>query len=80
MTLERAKEIAEKVVSQLSPYCERIEIAGSVRREKPFPKDVEIVCIPRGKDYANFKRVIDGWTKIRGEATGKNTQRKGEDQ
>ena len=39
--------IAERVVEALRPYCERIAIAGSLRREKPMVGDIEIVAIPR---------------------------------
>jgi DNA polymerase/3'-5' exonuclease PolX len=46
MKLEQIKIIAEEVKSTLAPYCKRIEIAGSIRREKPECKDIEIVCIP----------------------------------
>jgi len=35
MELEKAKSIAERVKHDLAPYCKRIEIAGSIRREKP---------------------------------------------
>lgn len=33
-------------MEKLSPYCERISIAGSVRRMKPEVHDIEIVAIP----------------------------------
>jgi DNA polymerase/3'-5' exonuclease PolX len=52
MELKRAREIAEKLVEKLAPYCERIEIAGSIRREKAEVKDIEIVAIP--KDELDF--------------------------
>ena len=39
--------IAERIVEALRPYCERIELAGSLRRERPLVGDVEIVAIPR---------------------------------
>lgn len=39
-------ELACSLKSHLAPGCERIEIAGSIRRGKPNPKDIEIVCIP----------------------------------
>ena len=44
--LEIAQEIAAEVVELLSPSCERIEIAGSIRREAPKVGDIEIVAIP----------------------------------
>ena len=46
MELERAKAIAEVVVKQLSPYCQRIEVAGSVRRKKPWVNDIDFVLVP----------------------------------
>jgi len=47
MKWQQAWEIGMEVVEALSPACDRIMIAGSVRRGKPEPKDVEIVYIPR---------------------------------
>lgn len=38
MKHEQALKIAEKVKALLSPHCERIEIAGSIRRKKPEVK------------------------------------------
>ena len=42
-----ALTIAERVRGELAPFCEKIEIAGSVRRCRPEVKDIEIVCVPR---------------------------------
>ncbi len=44
--LQTAKAMSHKAATILAPYCERIEIAGSIRREKPYVKDIEIVCVP----------------------------------
>jgi DNA polymerase/3'-5' exonuclease PolX len=41
-----AKAIAMDVVGTISDSCERIEIAGSIRRRKPLVKDIEIVFVP----------------------------------
>lgn len=46
MPLRTAQGYATKIVEWLAPYCERIEIAGSVRRERPFCNDIDVVCIP----------------------------------
>lgn len=47
MELQKAKSIADGLLKDLLPFCERAEIAGSVRRKKPEVKDIEIVCIPK---------------------------------
>lgn len=46
MTHSTALNIANELIAVIKPYCLRIEIAGSVRREKEFCKDIEIVLIP----------------------------------
>lgn len=43
----RARPVAEQIMGHLRPACWRIEIAGSLRREKPTVGDIEIVCVPR---------------------------------
>lgn len=43
----KAKRIADKIVRLLSPDCDIIHIAGSIRRKKPDVKDIEIVCLPK---------------------------------
>jgi len=47
MQLQETERIARDLLLTLAPYCERIEIAGSVRRRKPQVKDLEIVYISR---------------------------------
>jgi DNA polymerase/3'-5' exonuclease PolX len=44
---EDALPIAEALVAEMRPYCERIEIAGSLRRRKAEVRDIELVAIPR---------------------------------
>lgn len=44
-----AKRIADRVVALLDPHCSLIHIAGSIRREKPEVKDIEILCLPKVK-------------------------------
>ena len=47
MKLNQAMMIANKYLQKLQPFCERIEIAGSIRREKSEVKDIELICIPK---------------------------------
>ena len=79
MIYEQALEIAEKVKARLAPHCDRIEIAGSIRRKKPFVKEIEIVAIPKPYDIGLFESgiatVVNQWPKVRGELPCKYTQR-----
>lgn len=47
MKLEQAKRYASKITEWIAPYCHRIEVAGSVRRESADCNDIGIVCIPK---------------------------------
>lgn len=73
MKLKDANLIAEKYLAILKPFCKRIEIAGSIRREKPEVKDIELVAIP--SDISGFVEQVRRWRKIKGEPSGKYTQR-----
>jgi DNA polymerase/3'-5' exonuclease PolX len=79
MQLDKALEIAERTKELLAPYCERIEIAGSIRRKKPQVKDIELVAIPKPYDVGLFESgiatVVNQWEKVRGELPCKYTQR-----
>lgn len=75
MRYQDIKIIADKIVSELNPYCERCEIAGSIRRKKPDCKDIEVVIIPRQKDLNKLSDVVNSWHKVKGDITGKYTQR-----
>lgn len=44
--LADARRVIGDLIEILRPFCERIEIAGSVRRGKPEVKDAEVVIIP----------------------------------
>ncbi len=46
MELAQAQKIAAEVVKRLSPYCKKIEVAGSIRRRKPWVKDIDLVLVP----------------------------------
>jgi len=62
MNYGKALPIAEKFKDAISPYCDRVEIAGSVRRHRADVGDIEIVCIPKFETY----EVSDGlFTKLK---------------
>lgn len=47
MRLEIAESVAQTIAKLLEPYCEKIQIAGSIRRRKPACHDIDIVLIPK---------------------------------
>jgi DNA polymerase/3'-5' exonuclease PolX len=46
MDLKQASELSNEIVETLAPHCKQIMVCGSIRREKPFPGDIDIVLIP----------------------------------
>ena len=46
LKLVEAQGLAKEVITILSPFCKRIEVAGSIRRRKAEVHDVDIVLIP----------------------------------
>lgn len=88
MELSSARYIAQGCVAKLKPCCDRIMIAGSVRRQMKECSDIDLVVVPHrdkkvdmfgdpaGEEVAmEFIHTVNQWTKIKGEATGKYTQR-----
>ena len=63
MDLQRAEKIASEVIKRLSPYCQRIEVAGSIRRRKEWVNDVDLVLIPL--DLWNLHHEIMGLGQVR---------------
>ena len=73
MELTKASEIVKKIEVELKPFCDRIQIAGSIRRQKANVKDIEIVAIPN--DRFQLGLIVNRWKKIRGDVGGKYLQR-----
>jgi len=44
---EVARTVAQKIVEELRPACDRIEIAGSLRRGNPAVHDIDLVLLPK---------------------------------
>ena len=42
--------LAKRIVKSLKPYCKKVQIAGSIRREEKNPGDIDIVLIPKDKE------------------------------
>ena len=46
MELDEARELARQIVKEILPHCQRVEVAGSIRRRKSEINDVDLVLIP----------------------------------
>lgn len=46
MNVEDAQKIADEVVGKLNPYCSRIQVVGSIRRQRADIRDIDILLIP----------------------------------
>ena len=69
MERRSAKALADGFLRDLQGYCERIEIAGSIRRGKEMVGDIEIVAMPRlGADL--FGEVNGGFCALDGALDG----------
>jgi DNA polymerase/3'-5' exonuclease PolX len=44
--LADAQVYADQLLALMQPFCERIMIAGSIRRKKETVKDIEIIAVP----------------------------------
>ena len=43
--------MAKKIIGEIKPLCSRIEIAGSIRRKKQNPHDIDIVLVAKSEKY-----------------------------
>ena len=59
MELQKAKAIAEELKALLEPVCQRVEIAGSIRRQKPEVGDIELLVIPKHGGLAGEVDLLD---------------------
>ncbi|MCX6750701.1 MAG: hypothetical protein NTZ83_04545 [Candidatus Pacearchaeota archaeon] len=41
--------LSKRIYKELKPFCKRIEITGSIRREEKHPFDIDIVLIPKDR-------------------------------
>ena len=46
ISIQDAQPLVKNIIMQLAPFCQRIEAAGSYRRQKPELGDIEIVAVP----------------------------------
>lgn len=58
MNLDRAEALATRVKARLAPHCERIEIAGSIRRRREWVNDIDLVILPRAGERETIQAQI----------------------
>lgn len=47
---DRVLKLAYELEKKLKPFCKKIKIAGSIRRENKKPRDIDFVLIPKNKE------------------------------
>src|SRR3990172_2758817 len=55
MELEFAKKLAAELIAELTPVTTRIEVAGSIRRQRPTVRDIDLVLIPSNQGLRDTK-------------------------
>ena len=60
LSLDDAHTQAVLILDALAPSCARLEIAGSIRRQRPYIGDVELVAIP------HYDPLIDMFSEVYG--------------
>lgn len=72
LPLAKMRPLAEKVRETVAKYCTAVEIAGSIRRERPMCGDIDLVCLPkRNADMFLLARELagrDGYIVTNGQA------------
>lgn len=54
MNLKEAQKIAVETCYKLQPYCDKINIAGSIRRGKADVKGIEIICVAKKQEVKDI--------------------------
>jgi DNA polymerase/3'-5' exonuclease PolX len=62
--LAEMQKRAAEIVELITPFCEKVEIAGSIRRQKATVSDIEIIYIPKYEDESRFSLFNDKQQKL----------------
>ena len=75
MEYKKIKAIADKYFLDIEPYILKGMIAGSIRRKKSEPNDIEFVVLINPEKKDEFVETVEQWEKVRGSPKGRYTQR-----
>jgi len=62
LALAHARQLADRLLGQLAPVCERIEIAGSIRRGQREVHDIELIAISQRAQHGGQLDLFGGVT------------------
>ena len=57
--LAKAEHVANELRDLLESACIRIAIAGSIRRQRPDPADIELLCVPKPCNEILYTDALD---------------------
>lgn len=57
LNLKEAEEIAKQIKTAVTAHCERIQVAGSIRRQKPKVHDIDFVAV--AKSDAEWQKITE---------------------
>jgi DNA polymerase (family 10) len=55
LNLSKAENIANQIKTAICSHCDRLEVAGSIRRKKPVVHDIDFVAV--AKDDAEWRKI-----------------------
>ena len=77
MKLKDAQKLSDRITEQIRPFCDRIIVAGSIRRKKSEVRDVDFVLIPKPllwpRIIATLQRKMDAKVLKQGEKAAQLT-------
>ena len=68
MSLQKGRLCSQRLIDWLTPFCVQIEVAGSIRRDRPEVGDVDLVVIPKLVVESDLFGVVTGSRNLASEA------------